>query len=93
MLLKRLPAEILDEWRGWMAQEMLPRMNPLWSGEVSGDTTGACTFPVYNEWVKLHSVQFAPPAGVMAQNYSRYYHSLDFWATILLTCTWQSYSL
>ncbi|KAF7784937.1 hypothetical protein Agabi119p4_1102 [Agaricus bisporus var. burnettii] len=74
MLLKRLPAEIMDEWNGWIDQEMLPGMHPSWTGGGRGDTAGECIFPVYNGHVKLSAAKYAPPAGVMAQNYSRAVH-------------------
>ncbi|XP_006454211.1 hypothetical protein AGABI2DRAFT_61502 [Agaricus bisporus var. bisporus H97] len=74
MLLKRLPPEILDEWRGWIAREAMPGMNPLFSAGENSGNRGVCEFPVYNGTCKLSSVEYAPPSGVMAQNYARAIH-------------------
>ncbi|KAJ3559157.1 hypothetical protein NP233_g11335 [Leucocoprinus birnbaumii] len=69
LLLKRLPLEIMDEWKGWIAEEMLPAMNPQWKDH--SDNRGLYEIEVLAEKVVFHDAELAPPTGIMSQNYAR----------------------
>lgn len=71
LLIHQLPAEVIADFRGFLDKELIPSMNPAWKN--STDRKGSYTLPVGDQVHTFHNVELAPPQGVMAENYSRYF--------------------
>lgn len=69
LLRHRLPKNILENFRFWMDNDMMPRMSPEWKKLAK---TGSYSIDLPGQHYTFENVELAPPAGVMAHNYSRY---------------------
>lgn len=68
LLRHRLPLEILANFDKWMQEDMMPRMSPEWKNLA---TKGSYSVDLPGQHYTFGNAELAPPAGVMAHNYSR----------------------
>ena len=76
-----LPTEVLDDFKNFVEDNNLPRMNPddplttlppLSKGTAKNEhPTGMFSVPIGSDTFKFFNVELAPPCGVVGQNYSR----------------------
>jgi hypothetical protein len=69
LLRHRLPLEVLADFDKWMLKDMMPRMSPEWKDLAK---KGSYSVDLPGRYFTFDDVELAPPAGVMAHNYSRY---------------------
>ncbi len=67
LLRHRLPLEVLADFDTWMEKDLIPRMSPQWK-DLEKKGSYSLDFP--GRHYTYHNVELAPPAGVMAHNYS-----------------------
>ncbi len=83
LLRHRLPLEILANFDGWMNTEMVPRMTTQWKDL---ETKGSYSIDLpFGRNFEFHGVDLAPPAGIMAHNYSRCVYIQDYFHYDFLT--------
>jgi hypothetical protein len=65
---QQLPGEIIDDFKDWLRDEEMVRMDTLGS---QASTHGVYTVDAGREKCEFHKVEMAPPSGVFGTNYTR----------------------
>lgn len=76
-----VPTEVIDDFNSFIEDNGLPRMNPddplttlppLEKGSIRNEhPVGKYTVTILDDQFEFHSVELAPPGGVLGENYSR----------------------
>lgn len=69
LLRHRLHKDVMDDWKKWTSDNVLPAMHPSW--ESHADNWGPYDVPCGDKTFTYKKAELAPPSGVMAQNYAR----------------------
>jgi hypothetical protein len=79
LIRRRLPSTVSDDLIDWMTEIGIQRMNKkvLQAIQDEGDF-GEIEMDIGNNLFNFQSAEFAPPSGVMAANYSRYFQYLFY---------------
>lgn len=75
MLIRRkLPDEISDDIIDWLTEFKIHRMNKdMLRGLQAESTIGEIDLDIGQNLFTFHNAEYAPPSGVMAANYSRFF--------------------
>lgn len=77
LIRRRLPSSVSDDLVDWMAETGIQRMNKdILRGFQEESNFGEIELDVGHNLFSFQWAEFAPPSGVMAANYSRYFQSI-----------------